>query len=130
MKNQLSFRITDLVAIARDGILLEWRQHKFHSGPLMIELDPDAKEPSIGSLDYLEREARAKFHVNIKFPECARMLQELGARPEFCRPFCAGIYSTGPILEDHSFFLSGVASMDGSHALFDDHMRGSVLPGI
>jgi len=128
MKNRVSFRVVNLIAVAQDGIPLEWQQHEFDSGPLMIELDPDAKEPSTGSLDYLERRARVEFRVTLKFPGCARMLEELGASPEFSSPLRAVIHSSGSILEDHSFQLSGRASVS-EHPLFDDHAQGSVLPG-
>ncbi len=92
-----------------------------------MALDPDG-EPSHGLLDYPKRLACAEFRVLMHFPELARTLEELGADAEFSKPLRAVIRSQGPILDDHSFALSGAATV-AEHALFDDHARGSVLPG-
>jgi hypothetical protein len=106
---------------------VEWQGREFSSGPLVMTLDSEAG-PSLGSLDYSERRAQVEFRVKMAFPEFARTLEDLGAAIDFSQPLRAVIHSEGPILEDHSFALSGAASV-AEHALFDDHAEGSVLPG-
>ncbi|HYZ87571.1 MAG TPA: hypothetical protein VE621_24360 [Bryobacteraceae bacterium] len=127
MKNQVAFRVVDLAAAVGDGIPIEWQGREFASGPLIMALDPD-NEPSSGLLDYPERRACAEFRVLMHFPELARTLEELGADAEFSKPLRVVIRSQGPILDDHSFSLSGTATV-AEHALFDNHARGCVLPG-
>jgi hypothetical protein len=127
MQDQISFRVTSLAAVAADGVPVSWQGREFASGPLLIDLDPEA-EPSCGLLDYPSRRARAEFHVQMRFPELAQTLEELGAAPEFTKPLRAVIRSEGPIREDHSFVLSGAASV-ADHTLVDDRVRAGVLPG-
>jgi hypothetical protein len=127
LKNQVSFQVANLDAIVSDGIPVEWQGREFGSGPLMMTLDSEAG-PSLGSLDYSERRARVEFHVRMTFPEFAQTLEQLGAAAEFSQPLRAVIRSEGPILEDHSFALSGGISV-AEHALFDSRAHGSVLPG-
>jgi hypothetical protein len=127
LKNDVSFQVADLAAVVHDGIPVEWQGREFASGPLVMTLDPEAG-PSVGSLNYSERRAQVEFRVRMTFPAFAQTLEDLGASAEFSEPLRAIIRSEGPILEDHSFALSGSASV-AEHALFDGHAHGSVLPG-
>ena len=127
MKNQIAFRVADLAAAVSDGIPIEWQGREFASGRLIMALDPDS-EPSYGLLDYPERRACVEFRVLMHFPELARTLEELGADAEFSKPLRVLIRSQGPILDDHSFAFSGMATV-AEHALFDNHASGGVLPG-
>ena len=127
MKNQVSFEVMNLAAVVPGGIPVQWQGREFSSGPLLMTLDSEAGA-SLGSLDYSDRRARVEFRVKMAFPEFAQTLEELGTARDFAEPLRAVIRSEGPILEDHSFRLSGAASVAG-HALFDDHAQGSVLPG-
>ncbi|HEV8130045.1 MAG TPA: hypothetical protein VGQ81_02245 [Acidobacteriota bacterium] len=88
--NRVAFQITRLVASVAEGVPVEWQGKKFNSGPLTIELDETA--PGLanqGVLDYSRRHARAEFHLRLKFPEFAGMLESLGVDPELTRPVCA-----------------------------------------
>jgi hypothetical protein len=127
LRDQVSFQVANLDAVVAGGIPVEWQGREFASGPLRMTLDSEAGS-SLGSLDYSERRARVEFRVTMAFPEFAQTLADLGAASEFSQPLRAVIRSEGPILEDHSFALSGSASV-AEHALFDGHAQGTVLPG-
>lgn len=127
MKDKILFQVAKLAAEAPEGVAIEWQGRHLASGPLKIELDEEAG-PSQGSLDYGAAEAKAEFRVKMSFPELAREFSELGVDAEFSKPFRATIESLGPILEDHSFALSGTARIE-PHPLVDGRAHACVLPG-
>jgi hypothetical protein len=123
----IRFQVTELAARVADGVPVEWQGRQFSSGRLEISLDPAAA--SRGALDYDQRRATAEFHVTLSFPEFAETLRDLGADPALTRPVKAVLRSAGEILDDHSFALSGDASIE-PHAMFPvDQTRAGVLPG-
>lgn len=127
--NAVPFRVTRLEAIVPDGVPLEWQGSTFRSGNLIIELDEQATEQSRGLLDYSRRRASAVFHVCLRFPEFARMLEAVGVPRELTRPVRAILRSEGEILEDHGFAFAGNCSLE-EHALFpSSEAAASVLPG-
>ena len=130
MKDQVAFRIVDLAATVPEGVPIEWEGREFSSGPLMIELD-DTPAPggNEGVLDYNRRRARAEFHVRLRFPEWAAVLEVLGVDPALTQPARAVLRSEGEILEDHSFFLSGPCELRPHELLPADQTRAAVLPG-
>lgn len=129
-RNLVAFQITRLAASVAEGVPVEWQGKKFNSGPLTIELDETAPERgNEGVLDYSCRRARAKFHVRLKFPEFASMLESLGVDSELTRPVCAVLYSEGEIREDHSFVLSGRCKLSPHQMLSSEETVASILPG-
>jgi len=127
LKDKILFQVAKLAAEAPEGVTIEWQGRQLASGPLQIQLDEEAGA-SGGSLDYAGREAVAEFRVKMSFPELAREFEELGADAEFSKPFRATIQSMGPILDDHSFALSGTARIE-PHTLLDSRTHACVLPG-
>src|SRR5262249_47632611 len=123
----LKFQVTKLSASAPEGVPVEWQGKEFSSGPLTIDLDENGG--SRGSLDYARRQARAEFHVRLKFPEFADLLESLGVDPKLTQPVRAVLHSEGAILEDHSFALSGRCDLDPHGMLPRDETAASVLPG-
>lgn len=119
----LNFEVTRLSASVPDGVMVEWQGRTFPSGPLTMQL----AAPSHGQLDYGNQHAQAEFHVNFAFPEFAATLHELGAS-ELAQPFRAVLRSSGAILPDHSFTLSGGCTV-ADHPLLDERLSASVLPG-
>ena len=129
-KDVMTFQITKLAASVPEGVPVEWQGKEFDSGPLAIELDENAQgRGNQGVLDYCQRRARAEYHVRLKFPELAEMLESLGVDPELTQPVRAVLRSEGEILDDHSFALSGRCEL-GPHGMFSsDETAVSVLPG-
>ena len=124
--DKLDFAVTRLEAVAPAGIPITWQGRTFNSGPLHMDLDDTA---SFGSLDYSAGRAAAEFHVRLRFPEFSELLLGLGADPALAQPVRATLNSAGAIHPDHSFSLSGEASVSG-HALLPDGETGArVLPG-
>jgi hypothetical protein len=129
-QDRVRFHISSLAATAPEGVLIEWQGREFHSGPLVIDLE-ESGEPggNEGVLDYLQRQARAEFHVCLSFPELARMLRDLGADPALAEPVRAVLRSQGEILDDHAFALSGRCELR-PHPLFaPGETRAEVLAG-
>lgn len=128
--DRVRFRVARLSATAPEGVPVDWQGETFSSGPLFIELDdaPGAGE-SRGVLDYAGSRARACFHVRVRFPELAEMLESIGVDPDLTRPVRAVLYSEGDILPDHGFALSGACDLR-PHGLFPPEGSGAgVLPG-
>jgi hypothetical protein len=127
--NLVPFRIERLQATVPDGVPVEWQGKIFNSGALHIALDESATESSKGMLDYEHKHARAEFHVRLEFPDFGRILEDLGVSSELTQPVRAVLVSTGDILDDHSFLLSGQCTLQ-EHGLFPaSETRASVLPG-
>lgn len=127
--NLVPFTIERLQASVPDGVPLEWQGKTFDSGALNIALDESSLQSSKGVLDYEHKRARAEFHVRLEFPEFARMLEDLGVSSELTQPVRAVLVSTGDILDDHSFLLSGRCALQ-EHGLFPaSETCASVLPG-
>ena len=125
----LSFQVSKLSAHVPEGVPLQWQGKTFNSGPLIIELDQSATDGSRGTLDYLRRRATAEFHVLLKFPEFANLLESLSVDAKFTEPIRAVLRSEGDILEDHSFQFTGPTTVS-AHPLFDeDEAIASVMPG-
>jgi hypothetical protein len=98
------------------------------SGPVLIELHQGSGgEPSRGELDYVDRHARAEFHVRVEMPELVELLQTLGVDRGLTEPVYAVVRSEGSILGDHSFNLVGRCHL-APHPLFDG-LQASLLPG-
>jgi hypothetical protein len=129
-QDTLTFRITRLDASVPEGLPVEWQGTELASGPLRIELDHDSeKDGNQGWLDYSKRRAYAEFHVTLKFPDFAGILEGLGIDPALTQPVRAVLRSEGEILQDHGFALSGRCQLE-PHALFPpDTTCASVLPG-
>jgi len=127
-QDRLRFQVTKLAATAPEGVAVEWQGREYTSGPLEIELDEEAPA-SEGVLDYGERRARAEFHVQLKFPEFAGVLESLGVDAEMTRPVRAVLRSEGEILEDHGFALIGPATLAPHGLLAAEETAASVLPG-
>lgn len=126
----ISIKITDLKATVPEGLPVEWQGKTFSSGPLTIELD-DAPEapPAAGMLDYSQARAEVDFPVQIRFPDFAEMLDELGVETTLTEPIKAVIKSHGSILPDHRFALSGLSEFR-PHALFSgEGLSAQVLHG-
>ncbi len=125
----IRFRVTRLSATAPEGVPIVWEGRAFNSGPLTIELDESAEADSRGVLDYGRRRAEAEFHVRVGFPEFADMLEGAGIDAELTRPVRAVLRSSGNILEDHGFALSGECRLQ-PHGLFPPRDTSAfVLPG-
>ena len=124
------FAVRKLEANVAEGVEVEWQGKRHHSGPLIIELDEEAPaEASGGVLDYAGGRARAEFHVCLKFPEFAGLLESMGVDAELTQPVRAVLRSEGEILEDHSFRLSGRCAI-APHGLFPaEESAAAVLPG-
>ncbi len=127
-QDRLRFQVTKLAATAPEGVAVQWQGREYTSGPLEIALDEEAPA-SEGLLDYGERRARAEFHVRLKFPEFAGVLESLGVDPEMTRPVRAVLRSEGEILEDHGFALIGPATLAPHGLLPAEETAASVLPG-
>ena len=129
-QNVVTFRVTRLDARVPEGVPIEWRGQQYDSGPLTIELDNRLDgQGNWGVLDYSTRHAQAEFHVQLKFPEFAGMLEDLGVDPAMTRPVHAVLQAEGAILEDHGFTLSGSCTLR-PHGLFpSQHTAAAVLPG-
>ena len=122
----LNVRVVGLEATGPEGVRLDWRGRSLASGPLLVELDPEAGE-SGGTLDYARGQARVEFRVRLSFPEVTAMLTDLGFEAPVTAPFRGRLVSSGAILSDHSFVLSGPCQVS-PHPL-GDGARASVLPG-
>jgi hypothetical protein len=128
MKEHIDFVITHLAASVPEGVPLEWQGRPLASGPLLLELDPDAP-PGRGSLNYADRHVEADFPVTLQFPELQETLSGLGVDATFTRPVQAVLHSTGPIAADHGFQFTGVCRIF-AHPLFDSQSSAArVLPG-
>jgi len=129
-QQQITFRITDLVASVPEGVPIEWQGQEFSSGPLLIELEDRAEERgNRGVLDYSQSHAEAEFHLRVQFPELSGILEDLGVDPTMTEPVHAVLRSEGTILDDHSFALSGQTKL-GPHAIFTpEDTAARVLPG-
>jgi len=127
----VNFKITKLAAEVAEPVALRWQEKEIDAGPITVELEEGmSKTANQGTLDYSRRQARAEFHVRLRFPELAGTLESLGVDPELTQPLHAVIRSEGEILDDHSFVLSGGCDL-GPHALFPSpETRASVLPGV
>ena len=125
---RIPFRVTRLRAVVSDGVPVEWLGRRMSSGPLTIELD-ESRGESRGELNYGSREARAEFRVHMHFADFTRALLDLGASGDCARPIEAVLHSQGPILDDHSFAMSGKVCV-ADHALLNwEDAHASVLPG-
>jgi len=126
----VQFRVTRLDARVPEGVPIEWRGQQYESGPLVIELDNSLDaQGNWGVLDYAKHHAQAEFHIQLKFPEFAGVLEDLGIDPEMTRPIRAVLHSEGEILADHGFALSGGCELR-PHGLFPpQHTAAAVLPG-
>lgn len=128
MNDSIQFQVTRVVATVPEGLTIEWQGRTINSGPLVMELDESAP-PSRGVLDYDNRRAEAEFHLRLRFPEFAGMLESIGAPAEMTRPVSAVLRSSGRILDDHGFYLSGRTEI-APHGLFPpEETAASVLPG-
>src|ERR1051326_4807530 len=108
----IPFTVSSLAAHAPEGVPVEWQGKEFSSGPLFIELDDrTGGQQSRGVLDYSAGRAQAEFHVRLRFPEFAEILEDLGADPKLAEPVYGIIRSEGDILDDHSFALSGSSEL-------------------
>lgn len=127
----VTFKITDLQAQVDEAILLQWHGREINPGPITMELDEEnSSTANQGALDYVRHRAHAEFHVRLRFPEFAGMLQSLGVADEFTEPVHAVIRSEGDILDDHSFALSGNCELR-DHRLFPSpETEASFLPGV
>jgi len=126
-QQRVVFQVTEMAAGVPDGVPVQWQGREIPSGPLTIELEPDAGNQ--GLLDYGRRRAEATFHVRLAFPELAGMLNGLGVDPALTEPVRAVLRSEGEILEDHGFALSGRCEL-GPHEMFSGTSAGArVLPG-
>lgn len=129
-KDLLKFRVSNLSASVPEGMRIEWRGRTYDSGPLTFQLDPESGHGSShGVLDYGRRHAQAEFHVQVAFPEFAGVLDGLGVDGQFTRPVRAVLRSEGPILDDHSFVLSGACDIDPHALLPREKTTATVLPG-
>jgi hypothetical protein len=129
-QDRISIKLADLKASVPGGLPIEWQGRTFSSGPLMIELD-DAPEvpPAVGILDYSQARAAVDFPVQIRFPDFAEILEDLGVSTAFTEPIKGVIKSRGSILPDHRFALSGLSEFQ-PHALFSsDNLSAQVLQG-
>jgi hypothetical protein len=129
-QQQITFRITELVASVPEGVPIEWQGREFSSGPLVIELENNAEgRGNTGVLDYSQSHAEAEFHLRVQFPELTGILVDLGVDPMMTEPVHAVLRSEGKILNDHSFALSGQTEL-GPHAIFTpEDTAARVLPG-
>ncbi len=126
--DSVTFQVTNMAASVPEGVPILWEGQEISSGPLLLELDPDAP-PSYGTLDYASRRARVEFRVQMRFPEFAGTMLALGLPPELAAPARAVIRSEGDILEDHSFALSGRSEIRPHDLFSPDETAASVLPG-
>ena len=128
-QDQVAFRVADLSATVPESVPIEWRGRHLDSGPLMIELDPETPEASRGVLNYSTGHAVAEFHVLLRFPELAELLEGLGIDSSLTRPLRAIVRSEGAIRDDHRLALSGRCELR-PHELFPpQETSASVLPG-
>jgi hypothetical protein len=127
---QIQIKVTDLFARVPAGIPISWQDTTMNSGPLLIELDETRSEGGNGGvLDYDRLEAKVEFHVRVRFPELADLLESMCASRELAQPVQAVLRSEGKILDDHSFALSGASKLR-PHAMFvDEETVACVLPG-
>jgi hypothetical protein len=124
------FRVSNLAATVPEGLMIRWRGREFASGPLSIELDHDGdRGGSHGVLDYGRRRAKAEFRVQLRFPQFAELLEQLGVDAELTRPVRAVLRSEGEILDDHSFVLSGSCDVHPHGLLPREKTAATVLPG-
>ncbi len=127
---QIRIQVTGLFAEVPEGVPISWQGTMMNSGPLLIELDgASPEEGNIGVLDYDQQEAKVEFHVRVRFPELADLLQSMGASTELAQPVRAVLRSEGKILEDHSFALSGTSELRPHSILVDEGTAACVLPG-
>ena len=127
---QVRIKVTDLFAEVPEGVPICWQEKTMSSGPLLIELDESSsEEESWGVLDYDRQEASVEFHVRVRFPQLAEVLESIGVSPELTQPVRAVLRSRGKILDDHSFALSGTSELR-PHAIFAaEEGAACVLPG-
>ncbi len=127
---QIQIKVTDLSARVPEGIPISWQDATMNSGPILIELDEtSSEEGNSGVLDYDRREAKIEFHVRVRFPELADLLESMGVSPELAQPVRAVLRSEGKILDDHSFALSGASELRPHAMLVDEETAACVLPG-
>jgi hypothetical protein len=126
---RLEFTVRSLDAIVDDGIPLVVNGHALRSGRIAVRLDPDAPAASDGVLDYAHGTADVTFRLLLDFPEMREALRAAGLEEEEV-PVARGLlHSTGDILPDHSFSLSGSVTL-AAHELFRaEDLDAGVLPG-
>jgi hypothetical protein len=126
---RLEFSVRSLDATVDGGIPLVLRGHAMRSGHITVRLDPDASAASDGVLDYARGKADVTFRLVLDFPEIREALRDAGLEEEEV-PVARGVLrSTGDILPDHSFALSGSVTL-AAHELFHaEGLDAGVLPG-
>jgi hypothetical protein len=126
---RLEFTVRSLDATVDGGIPLVLRGHRVRSGRIAVRLDPEAPAPSAGVLDYERGTADVTFRLLLDFPEMREALLAAGLDEEEV-PVARGVLrSTGDILPDHSFSLSGGVTL-AAHELFRaEDLDAGVLPG-
>jgi hypothetical protein len=130
VSGQIQIKVTGLFAQVPGGVPILWHDTLMNSGPLLIELDETGSEGgNTGVLDYDWREVKVEFHVRVRFPELADLLESLGASSELAQPVRAVLRSEGKIQDDHSFALSGASTLRPHSILVDEETSACVLPG-
>jgi acyl carrier protein len=113
--NCLPFIVTDLDVDIVETIPIRWQGREIDSGPIHISLGASG---SSGVIDYDAETVEVEFRSQIRFPELAETLEEMGADPGIYAPVEMVIRSTGAVLEGHCLRLAGVGTID-AHRLFD-----------
>jgi hypothetical protein len=126
---RLQFTVRGLDASVPEGLPVTLQGQAMRSGRIRVRLDETAPAESGGVLDYGRGRAEVTFHVRLDFPEIADALRWAGLDGEEVPPARGVLRSTGDILADHSFALSGACTL-AAHDLFRAEDLGArVLPG-
>jgi hypothetical protein len=125
MRDRVSFRVESLEAWVPEGVPIEVGGSAVGSGRISIRLDDEASEDAVGVLDYETGHAEVVFPVRLDLPDIGPALRAAGVEEEI--PSIRGVLrSSGEILSDHAFRLSGHLRMGDGDGL---EVSGEVLPG-
>jgi hypothetical protein len=126
---RFEFRVRSLDATVDDGIPLVVQGRTVRSGPIAIRLD-EAAAASEGVLDYESGTADVTFRLVLDFPAVREALRAAGIEEDEEVPVVRGVLrSTGDILPDHSFSLSGGVTISDHELFRADDLDAGVLPG-
>ncbi len=130
-RDSVDFRVTQFAARVPDGVPIVWKGCEMSTGLLVFDLD-DSAGNSGGVMDYGRGLVSAEFHVRLRFPHLAAVLEAQGADPEMTLPVRATLRAEGEVLSDHSFAggLRGQCDVQPHGIFSSEGIRVEVLPGL
>jgi hypothetical protein len=114
-ENIQDFVVAGLNVTIHEGVPLKWQGREVNSGPLTITLGAPG---SAGAINYETGKVNVEFRIQIKFPELAEILDDMGTEPDITAPIVGVVRSQGSVFNDHSLRLAGKAEL-AEHRLFD-----------